>query len=131
MDPSALEELREVFAQQSNETLRHDLRETGLALHALVEGVRLDSLDALGRTLLSLAELYEAGNGRQEQAVASREAALAARRKAEFVLRNPKVSPEARQAMEEKLLWLRVWLENPPLFPRWLSLRAAEQRRDT
>lgn len=97
----------------SGRTLRAAFLESGLMLDPMVEGVRQDSLANLERTLLALAAEYRAGGEarrRQVRAVvieARRHAALASRRK-----------PKA-----EQLLWLRTWLENPPLFAGWVELR--------
>lgn len=131
VDPPALALIRAAFPETSEETLRHDLRETGLLLHPLVEGVRLEDLDALARTLLALERWYQAGAGASPHATAARKEVLAARRKAEWVIRNPRVDALVRAAMEEKLLWLRVWLENPLVFSTWLALRQATLRTQT
>ncbi|MCU0229513.1 MAG: hypothetical protein MUF01_17930 [Bryobacterales bacterium] len=128
VDPAALAQLRLCLPEASEDTLRRDLRECGLALHPLVEGVRLDCLTQLGRSLEALAHLYREQSG--SDARACRQAVLAARRKAEFVLQNDKVRPEIKQAMEEKLLWLRVWLENPTLFATWRKLRELQPSPD-
>jgi hypothetical protein len=93
--------------------LRAALLECGLALAPLVEGVRQDSLENLERTLVALGAEYAAGDAARRKQVravvieARRHAALASRRK-------PK---------GEELLWLRTWLENPPLFAEWVDLR--------
>ena len=116
--PDAFDALCAVFPKTSAQTLRKDLRETGLRLHPLVEGVRLDSLGHLRRTLLALESCYS------QQPAAARSAVLDARRKAEFVLRNQRVTEVLRAEMAEKHLWLRIWLDNPPLFPAWQALRS-------
>ncbi len=139
VDGSALAALQLAFPDLSVSTLRHDLRETGLELHPLVEGVRLDDLEHLARTLLALNRHYTpahqyAGSdgkghaGKAPEGDAARQEVLAARRKAEFVIGNPRVDAAVKVAMEEKLLWLRVWLENPLVFPHWLTLRQATLR---
>lgn len=97
----------------SGRTLRAALQASGLRLDVMVEGVRQDTLENLERTLLALAAEYEAGDAERRRRVravvkeARSHAALAARRK-------PK---------DEELLWLRTWLENPPLFAEWVELR--------
>lgn len=102
-----------VYPGVSGRTLRAALLECGLQLAPLVEGVRQDTLDHLGRTLLALAEEYGAGDAARRKQV--RAAVIEARRHAVFASR--------RKPKDEELLWLRTWLENPPLFAEWLELR--------
>ncbi|HBY60250.1 MAG TPA: hypothetical protein DEH78_10530 [Solibacterales bacterium] len=97
--------------------LRHALRDTGIPLAPLVEGVRQDSLDALERTLAALAHEYAAGRDRP----AVRQAVLTAKEHARFALRRLEGAPRA--AKEEMLLWMLTWLENPAVFAGWVGLR--------
>ena len=97
----------------SGRTLRAALLECGLPLVPMVEGVRQDSLENLGRTLLALAAEYEAGDAARRKQV--RGVVMEARRHAVLASR--------RKPKDEELLWLRTWLENPPLFAGWLELR--------
>lgn len=130
VDAEAWKRMRAEFQGVSESTLRHDLRETGLAVAPLVEGVRLDSLAHLARSLLALAEADAAALTKEPRlrVSAARKLVLEARRKAEAVLRNPRVDPAKRGAMEEKFLWIRTWLENPDLFPAWAPLRLQKVR---
>ncbi len=104
----------------SGRTLRAALLECGLKLAPMVEGVRQDTAENLARTLLALAAEYEEGDAARRRQV--RAAVIEARQHAVFASRN--------KPKEEDLLWLRVWLENPPLFAEWLELRrrACEER---
>jgi hypothetical protein len=94
--------------------LRKLLRETGVALAPVVEGVRQDTFDNLGRTLAGLQQAYQDGdaavrrNVRAMVITAKDHAKLAARRKPEKI---------------EMVEWMLVWLENPPVFETWLRLR--------
>lgn len=97
----------------SGRTLRAALLECGLKLAPMVEGVRQDTLEDLGRTLLALAEEYQAGDAARRKQV--RAVVIEARRHAAFASR--------RKPKDEELLWLRTWLENPPLFAEWVDLR--------
>ena len=117
VDPAAFGVLCERFPSVSPQTLRRDLRETSLEVHALVEGVRLCSLPTLRLSMLALHECHAQFPAEVRRLI------LDARRKAEHVIRNPRVNATKRRQMEEKLLWLRVWLENPALFPAWAALR--------
>ena len=44
---------------------------------------------------------------------------VAAKDHARFAARKP----ERRAEKEEMILWMRTWLENPPLFASWVKLR--------
>ncbi len=102
--------------------LRRLLRSTGVPLAPLVEGVRQETFEELERTLLALSREYaEAAGG--PRARACRQAVIAAKDHARFVLRNPKTTPEKRAQKQEMLLWMLTWLENPAVFPCWLRLR--------
>lgn len=96
----------------SGSHFRRLLRESGAPLAPLVEGVRQDSLDHLGRTLAALLDQPEP-EARRLVIEAKDHARMAQRRAA---------TPER----EEKLLWMTVWLENRPLFRDWLQLRRAK-----
>jgi hypothetical protein len=121
VDPAARDRLRGLLAPVSDSYLRKLLRESGVALHPLVEGVRQHSFPELERTLLALAAVYleavsanDAVTAREARGVlieAKDHARLAARR-----------HPEDTTAAE-KIRWMLVWLENPPVFETWLRLR--------
>ncbi len=130
VDLAAWDELRRAFPSVAESTLRHDLFETGLPLDPLVEGVRFDTLEDLCRSLAALAACHRASiGGRPEQPITpARKRVIEGRRKAEAVLRNPKVAAEKRESMREKFLWLRTWLENPDLFADWARLRMKKIR---
>jgi hypothetical protein len=95
--------------------LRRLLRDSGLPLDPLIEGVRQNSFEELARTLSALSGAYER-SPRQARALvieAKDHARLAARR----------LEGEARAAREAMVDWMLVWLENPPVFPAWLAAR--------
>jgi len=130
--PRCFDVLLQEFPEVSRETLRHDLRDVALKVHPLVEGVRLDSLDQLERTLLALVEweriAREAKGGSTKIRNEARLLVLDARQKAELVLRKHSITQEAQEAMTEKRLWIRTWLENPSVFPQWRELRRRATR---
>ena len=105
-------ELQAALQPVSGSHFRRLLRESGVALAPLVEGVRQDSLDHLERTLLAL--LDEPDPTARRLVIEAKDHARLAQR------RGP--TPER----EEKLLWMTVWLENRPLFRDWLQLRRAK-----
>lgn len=105
----------------SPKLLRLALIESGVAMTPLVEGVRQETFEELERTLLALGAEYEAGDaGRRKQV---RALVITARQHAAWVMRNPHCAQSHRAEKEEMVLWLRTWLENPPLFSSWLGLR--------
>jgi hypothetical protein len=116
--------LRRDFAGISQGYLRKLLRETGVPLAPVVEGVRQDDFDGLERTLTSLLSEYEAGNAERRAEV--RRLVIEAKDHARWAAR----SPAARCQKAEMVLWLLTWLENPPLFPEWARLRRLARERE-
>jgi hypothetical protein len=113
VDEALAARLRAEFAGVSESTIRRALRESGLELDPVVEGVRQDTLEDLERTLMALAAEYELGDAARRAQV--RALVLTARRHTELAAR--------RKPKDEELLWLRTWLENPLVFPAWERLR--------
>lgn len=113
VDEAMAARLRAEFPEVSASTLRKALRESGLPLDPLVEGVRQETPEDLERTLLALAAEYEQGDAARRAGV--RALVLTARRHTELAAR--------RKPKDEELLWLRTWLENPLVFPAWARLR--------
>ena len=113
--------LRGEFPGVPERTMRDALRESGLPLAPLIEGVRQDSFENLERTLSNLAGLYETSSmeGRRNL----RAMVITAKEHAALASRNLKVAEAKRTEKEEMLLWLRTWLENPTLFRTWARLR--------
>ncbi len=111
------DELRRELAPVSESYLRKLLRESGVPLAPLVEGVRQESLDALERSLLRMLAEYE-GGGRERKALVRR-AVITAKDHARLAAR-----VEAKRALkEEMILWMVTWLGNPGVFPDWVRLR--------
>lgn len=76
-------------------------------------------LDALRRDYLSRGDLKGA-----EQC---RAVARLGRTRAEAISRNKKVMLQKRNQKRELANWFRIWLENPDIFPEWLSLRKSSE----
>ena len=116
-------ELAKRLAPVSESYLRRLLRDSGVALHPSVEGVRQDSFEELERTLLALASEYSAAlaSGDRDRAGFCRRAVLAGKDHARLAAR--KAPPDHRADKEEMAAWMLVWLENPEAFPVWLRLR--------
>jgi hypothetical protein len=106
-----------VLAPVSESYLRKLVRECGVPLDAMVEGVRQATFDDLESSLLKLLDEYETGDPAQRMAV--RRLVITAKDHARLAARNP----EKRAEKEEMILWLTTWLENPPVFAEWVRMR--------
>lgn len=113
--------LLERFAPISEGYLRRLLRQSGVAMAPLVEGVRQDSLEELERSLRALGEEYAAAvaAGDVARARACRRPAIEAKNHARWALRRG----ADRAVKDEMILWLLTWLENPAVFPVWVETR--------
>jgi hypothetical protein len=107
------------LAPISGSHLRRLLRESGVVLAPLVEGVRQESFDALENSLLSFLWEYERADVAGRTSL--RRGVVEAKDHARWAARNS----EKRAEKEEMALWMLTWLENPPLFPQWVRLRRA------
>jgi hypothetical protein len=109
--------LRAELGKISTAYLRRLLRESGVPLGPLVQGVRQESFEALESSLLSLLEEYERSDPARRQSI--RRVVIEAKDHARWAARKPERRPEK----EEMALWMLTWLENPPLFPQWVQIR--------
>ncbi|MBS1827481.1 MAG: hypothetical protein JST93_19355 [Acidobacteria bacterium] len=129
IDESTARNLRAELPKMSDRMFRNLLRECGLPLAPLVEGVRQDDFHDLERTLLLLAQEYDqAGAARRKQV---RAAVIEAKNHAKLAAANEKVSPEKRLEKEEMVLWMLTWLENPSIFELWAPLRRTQMATAT
>jgi hypothetical protein len=71
----------------------------------------------LETSLLRLLAEYEPGDPASRMAV--RRLAITAKEHARLAARDPTKRPDK----EEMILWLATWLENPPVFREWVSIR--------
>jgi hypothetical protein len=110
-------QLRAALAPVSDSYLRKLVRECGVPLHPMVEGVRQSTFEELETTLLQLFEEYEQSDAARRMAV--RRLVITAKDHARLAARNP----EKRADKEEMILWLTTWLENPPVFEDWVRIR--------
>jgi hypothetical protein len=111
------EKLRVDLAPVSDHELRRLLRETGLLLTPMVEGIRQNSLQDLERTLCALAQEYAPGAPDRRRMV--RTLVITARDHARLALRRSEVASEKA----EMILWMNTWLESPEVFGAWVALR--------
>jgi len=118
-------ELQALLAPVSERYLRNLLRNAGIPMDPLVEGVRQDSFEHLERTMLALGEELALArrSGRREREELCRRVVIVAKDHARLAARRLERSPGARADKEEMIAWMRVWLENPEVFPIWLALR--------
>ena len=107
--PEAFARLQEALTPITESYLRKLLRESGVPLAPMVDGVRQSNLGALELSLLALLAEYESGDAAHKRAV--RKLVITAKDHAKWTHK------------EENLLWLTTWLENPPLFAAWARLR--------
>ena len=111
--PIEFEELARELRPISESYLRKILRDSGVRLAAIIDGVRQSNLGELELSLLALLAEYEAGDADKKRTV--RKLVITAKDRARW------------RHKEENLLWLTTWLENPPLFPAWARLRRSAQ----
>jgi hypothetical protein len=116
---SQFDELRRALAPVSQNYLRKLLRDSGVPLTPMVEGVRQGNLDELHASLVALLDEYEKGDPARKTAV--RRLVIAAKDHARWASRRP----EKKAGKQEMILWIVTWLENPPVFPEWAKLRRA------
>ena len=109
--------LRAALAPVSESYLRKLLRECGAPLHPMVEGVRQGTFPELEASLLRLLAEYECSDPPRRMAI--RRLVITAKEHARLAARNPAKRPDK----EEMILWLTTWLENPPVFREWVSIR--------
>jgi len=111
------------LAPISGSHLRRLLRESGVPLAPLVEGVRQETFDALESSLLNLLAEYERGDAAAKTSV--RRSVIEAKDHARWAAR----ILDKRAEKQEMALWILTWLENPPLFPQWVRLRREAQKK--
>jgi hypothetical protein len=109
--------LRADLAPVSESYLRKLLRECGVPLAPMVEGVRQGTFAELEASLLRLLAEYEGSEPPRRMAV--RRLVITAKEHARLAARNPAKRPDK----EEMILWLTTWLENPPVFREWVAIR--------
>ena len=105
------------LATISESYLRKLVRECGVPLDPMVEGVRQGTFDELQESLLRLLEVYRHGDARRRNQV--RRLVITAKDHARLARRNPALQADK----DEVILWLSTWLDNPPLFPDWVLIR--------
>ena len=116
-----LDTIRAALGEISDSYLRKLLKESGIPLAPMVEGVVQDNFESLERTLLALTEEYEDPDKRR----GTRRLVITAKDHARFAMKRTP-DPVKRAEKEEMVLWMLTWLDNPSLFPLWVPLRKKE-----
>jgi hypothetical protein len=97
-----------------------DLQELDIPVAPPWFGVRQHSLDQLQISLDALSDVYAT---RPDLRRFCRNQVIAAKSKAKFASRNPRVVEIKRQIKAEMAEWMLVWLNDPALFPVWARVR--------
>lgn len=124
LDEATAARWRQELPPMSDHMFRDLLRDCGLPLAPLVEGIRQSEFHELERTLLLLAQEYAQGDTARRKLV--RSAVINAKNHARLAAANPNVPAEKRHEKEEMVLWMLTWLENPSIFELWVPLRKSQ-----
>jgi hypothetical protein len=124
VDEALWRELQTELGPVSAGYLRRLLRQSGVPLAPLVEGVRQDTFEDLERTLLALEREYEGGD--EASRMACRREVIAAKDRARWALQRLADGDPKREVKQEMSLWMLTWLENPGVFAAWLALRVGQ-----
>jgi len=113
------------LAPVSESYLRDLLRDTGLPFHQPFAGIRQHTFEELEQSLGEMLAVYveAAAAGNRERARYCRRQVIAAKDRAKFLARNPRLAPEKQAQKQEMAQWMLVWLENPEVFPAWVEAR--------
>jgi hypothetical protein len=121
VDEDVWSELERRLSPISEGYLRQLLRSSGHPLSPIVEGVRHESLDEAARTLTALTLAYCQGAADARQRV--RRTVIESKNHLRWSMKRTSEDPQHQAMKSEMLLWTLTWLENPEVFPTWLSLR--------
>lgn len=118
-------DLLQRLAPVSESYLRDLLRATGLPFEQPYAGIGQHTWEELEQSLREMQSVYAEATaaGYRERARYCRRQVIAAKDRARFLARNPRTTPAKRAQKEEMAEWMRVWLENPEVFPAWVEAR--------
>lgn len=119
------------LAPVSESYLRDLLRDTGLPFDQPYAGIRQHTWEELEQSLKEMQRIYSDAMAAEnrERARYCRRQVIAAKDRARFLARNPRLSSEKREQKEEMAQWMLVWLDNPEVFPAWVEARKRVARR--
>lgn len=109
-------ELRSAFSDISETTLRA----SDIPIAAPWSGVPAHSIDELETCLREFSDVYQA---RPDLRRYCRDQVIAAKDRARWAARSPKVEETRRRVKAEMVEWMLVWLDDPAVFPAWVQLR--------
>jgi hypothetical protein len=110
------QELRSALSDISETTLRA----SGLQVRAPWGGVAAHSIDELEVSLRELTQVYEA---RADLRRYCRDQVIAAKDRARWAAKSPRVDEGKRRIKAEMVEWMLVWLGDPSIFAAWVQLR--------
>ena len=118
-------ELLQILTPISESYLRDLLRATGLPFAQPYAGIGQKSFDELERSLREMLTIYTAAMDSGDRALARycRRQVIAAKDRARFLARSPKMEATRQAQKSEMAEWMIVWLENPAVFPAWVEIR--------
>jgi len=124
------QELLRRMAPVSESYLRDLLHGTGLPFEQPYAGIRQHTWEELEQSLREMQSIYAEAlaAGNRERARYCRRQVIAAKDRARFLARNPRLASEKRDQKEEMAQWMLVWLENPEVFPVWVEARKRVSR---
>jgi len=113
------------LAPVSESYLRDLLRATGLPFEQPYAGVRQHSLEELEQSLAEMLAVYLEATAAEDRPRARyvRRQVIAAKDRARFLSLSPRTPAGKKAQKEEMLQWMLVWLENPEVFPVWVTAR--------
>jgi hypothetical protein len=109
-------ELRSALRDVSETTIR----ESGVQIRAPWRGVAVHSIDELEASLSEFSQVYEE---RIDLRRYCRDQVIAAKDRARWASKSPKVEESKRRMKAEMVEWMLVWLDDPAIFPAWVQLR--------
>ena len=109
-------ELRSALSDISESTLRA----SGIPISPPWRGVTAHSIDELESSLRELSRVYDT---RPDLRRYCRDQVIAAKDRARWAARSPKVEESKRRMKAEMVEWMLVWLDDPAIFPTWVQLR--------
>jgi hypothetical protein len=116
IDENEWHELRSTLSDISETTIR----ESGIQIRAPWSGVAAHSMDELEGSLRELSHIYEF---RPDLRRYCRDQVIAAKDRARWAAKSPRVEESRRHIKAEMVAWMLVWLDDPAIFPAWVQLR--------
>ncbi len=113
------------LAPVSESYLRELLRATGLPFDQPWAGIRQHTFEELEQSLAEMLAAYDAAMkaGDPDRARYCRRQVIAAKERARFLARSPKLPDDRREQKAEMAAWMLIWLETPEIFPVWVDAR--------